>query len=323
MLRIVDGIAYEGKVVPDCFDVRVWECNGHREISARPYVAWEVSGPVRPYDPSYLIWTKGEAAYLERLAEEEAERRAKNLLRAARRAKTQCRRFIKANGFNELATLTYRENQIDERLCKEHARRWFRRMADLIPDFGYCAGYETQKRGAWHIHAAIYRLPAFVEIKKRMPGTGEWRSFKIEGWRIGTIVWRSIVGADNGLCFVGGKGPGAKKARNSLAKMAAYISKYITKHYDESPESTKRYTHSQGEAVPKAVLIQLGKMSLQELITRCFWCDDGEQIVDHRIGRFKDSYYLCTELQNSSEKALDITGIASTRFDALPIVFQG
>ncbi|SCX52620.1 hypothetical protein [Variovorax sp. EL159] len=291
MERIVDGIAYKGKTLPDCFDVRVWECNGHREISARPVVEWTEVGPAP--DWSHLADDAKRAEWAEA---DEAERKEKNALRAARRAKTMCRRFIKANGFSELATLTYRENQTDERRAKEDARRWFRRMGDLIPGFGYCAGYEPQKRGAWHVHAAIHRLPDHVDVKKRMPN-GEWKTFKVKGWQVGTMVWRAIVGKDNGMCFIGGKGPGAKKARNSLAKMAAYVAKYITKHYEMVPEGKQRYSHSQGVAVPVSVVERLVRMSLRDLITMCFWCEDGERVVDHRIGRFKDSYYLCTEAE--------------------------
>lgn len=291
MERIVDGIAYEGKTLPDCFDVRVWECNGHREISARPVVEWTEVGPAP--DWSHLA---DDAKRAEWDAADEAERKEKNALRAARRAKTMCRRFIKANGFSELATLTYRENQTDERKAKDDARRWFRRMGDLIPGFGYCAGYEPQKRGAWHVHAAIHQLPKLVDVKKRMPN-GDWKTFKVKGWQVGTMVWRAIVGKDNGMCFIGGKGPGAKKARNSLAKMAAYVAKYITKHYEMVPEGKQRYSHSQGVAVPEPVVERLVRMSLRELIAMCFWCEDGERVVDHRIGRFKDSYYLCTEAE--------------------------
>ena len=280
-------IAFEGTVVPDAYDVVVWEGNGHREISARQVIAWEEIGPAP--DWSHLL--EPDPA---RDAAIEADRKEKNLLRAARRAKSACRRFIKTMGFDELLTLTYRENQTDEELCKKHAAAFFRKMGALVDGFGYCAGYETQKRGAWHVHAAVYKLPEFLTIKKRMPN-GEWRAFRMESWRVGTAVWRSIVGKDNGMCFLGGKGPRAKTARRSLAKMAAYVSKYITKHYEAVPDGKNRYTHSQGLQVPKCQRVRLVGVSLLDIINRCFWLDDGEHVVDHRIGHFKDSYYLCTE----------------------------
>jgi hypothetical protein len=283
MQRIVDGIAYEGKYLDSAFDVRVWESNGHREISARRVVEWTEIGPAP--DWSHLAEVDPERD--ERDAE---ERRVKNLHRNAMRAKTQCRRFIKTQAFDEMATITYKENQTDEALCKEHLAKWARRMKALIPGFAYCAGYETQERGAWHVHLAIYKLPAFVTMKKQLPN-GEWRDFKIKGRNIGTVVWRAITGPGNGLCYIGGK----KKIKNSPAKLAAYVSKYITKHYEEVPEGKNRYTHSQGVPIPSVVRERFVGLSLGELIGRCFWLDDGDEIVSHRVGRFSDSYYLCTE----------------------------
>lgn len=287
MQRIVDGIAYEGKYLDSAFDVRVWECKGHREISARRVVEWTEIGPAP--DWSHLA-ALTDAELEERKLADALERKEKNLHRAAMRAKTACRRFIKSMGFDEMATITYRENQTDEALCKEHLTKWARRMRALIPNFGYCAGYETQDRGAWHVHLAIYKMPEFVMLKKQLPN-GQWRDFKVKGRDIGTVVWRGIVGADNGLCYVGGK----KKIKNSPAKLAAYVSKYITKHYEAVPEGKKRYTHSEGGQVPKVVRERFVAASLAELIGLCFWLDDGDEVVSHRVGRFKDSYYLCTE----------------------------
>lgn len=288
MQRIVDGIAYEGKYSDSAYDVRVWEKNGHREISAQRVVEWTEIGPAPD-------WSHLAEPNPERDAEDAAERKAAALKRNASRAKTACRRFIKTMGFNEMATLTYRENQTDEALCKEHFRAWCRIMAQAVPGFGYCAGYETQDRGSWHVHAAIYKLPAKIARKVRKPD-GSWREVNIDGWRFGTAIWRSIVGKDNGLCFIGGKGDRAKAARRSLAKMAAYVSKYILKHAESFPEGKQRYTHSKGEPVPKSMCERFCGVTLPELIGRCFWLESGERVVDHRIGRFKDSYYLCTEL---------------------------
>lgn len=286
MHRIVDGIAYEGKYVDSAFDVAVWEANGHREISARPVVEWVEVGPAP--DWSHLAEPNPERDEADRL-----ERKARALKRNAGRAKTACRRFIKTMGFNEMATLTYKANMTDEAQCKKDFRAWCRIMADAIPGFGYCAGYEPQGRGAWHVHAAIYKLPAKVERKVRT-SDGGWRTIKLDGWRFGTAIWRSIVG--EGMCFIGGKGERAKAARRSLAKMAAYVSKYILKHAESFPEGKQRYTHSKGGEIPKGERIRFVGMSLGELIGRVFWLDEGETVVDHRLGKFKDSYYLCTEL---------------------------
>lgn len=276
MQRIVDGIAFEGKQCPDSWDIRVWDHGGHREISARPVVIWSEIGPA----PDWSHLGEKDPG---RDAADEAERKEKNQRRAAMRAKTLCRRFIKMAGFNEMLTLTYKENQQDEALCKRHFKEWVRRMRVVLGGrFGFCAGFEPQQRGAWHVHCSTHKLPAKVTYKGRT----------LDGWRVGTAIWRAVVGDLGGMCFVGGKG---KNLGQSVAKMAAYVSKYILKHWELMPEGKNRYSHSEGVEVPKAEVVRMHGVNLVELIGRCFWVDAGEGIVSHRVGRFKDSYYLCTE----------------------------
>jgi hypothetical protein len=189
MQRIVNGIHFEGKTVPDAWDVRLWERNGHREISARPVVEWVEIGENLPMPP----------VNLERDAEDAEERRFTNLKRAASRAKTQCRRFIKAHGFTQMLTLTYRENQTDERLFKEHFAKWLRRMkAALGGTFDYCAGFEPQERGAWHAHVSCHKLPTWVVVNR-----GKSNSYSVQSWKLGTKIWRDVVGptmARTGVC---------------------------------------------------------------------------------------------------------------------------
>lgn len=279
MQRIVDGILFEGKTLPDAWDVSLWERNGHREISIRPVVEYTEVGETRN-----LAMPEPDE---ERDAADEEERRQRNLKRNAMRAKTQCRRFIKAHGFQQMLTLTYRENQTDEKLFKEHFAKWLRRMkAALGGKFDYCAGFEPQDRGAWHAHVACHKLPPHVAYK----------GVKIESWKLGTKVWRSVVGEDNGMCFVGGKPKWGKKRRAmSVGKTAAYVSKYITKHYELMPEGTNRYSRSNGDVVGKPEKVRLVDVSLADAIAEAFMLFDGEVILSHRVGRFKDSYYLCTE----------------------------
>jgi hypothetical protein len=90
--------------------------------------------------------------------------------------------------------------------------------------------------------------------------------------------------------------------------MAAYVSKYILKHAELFPEGKHRWTHSQASTpLPKAVSVRFTGLALAELIPRCFWLEDGETIVSHRIGKFKDSYYLCTE--QTGLDGVDITAV--------------
>lgn len=272
-----DPIQLEGEYNPYKWEVRVFEVNGHREISARNLIDWEEV----PYEPG--IDQTGTMLG----DEQEEERRQAALKRNAKRAQTMCRKVIKSEGFDELLTLTYRENQLDRELCKKHFKEWVRRMKRALGGFRYCASFERQERGSMHVHIATKRLPEF----------GKHGGQKIKSWRLGTTIWRSIVGANNGLCFVGGKNKrgNAKTKRMSLAKMASYVSKYIMKDYEDSPEDSNRYSRSNGTFIPKPTVYRFDNATLAEIVCACFECADGDVIVSHSVNARNSSYWLCTE----------------------------
>ena len=138
-----------------------------------------------------------------------------------------------------------------------------------------------------HVHIATHKLPKHANYK----GT------KIKAYELGTRIWRSVVGKNNGMCFVGGrnKNGNARTRKMSLAKMASYVSKYILKDYEDAPENTSRYTRSRGAVVPKSKVMYFTNMSMAEIIGLCFQCDDGDVIVSHRADSNSRSYWLCTE----------------------------
>ena len=294
-----ERIVIEGQLIEDAWDVYVKNVNGHRETSFRNAIVWSETGKKAPPEfdrEAYLSQFDGEEReWRERELEEEAEAlRLKQLLKNAQRAKAACRWFIKANGLNELLTLTYRENQEDRDLCKKHLKEWVRRMKKALGGrFVYCASFERQERGAMHVHIACHKLPVHAVHK----------DVKIKGWELGTKVWRSIVGADNGMCFVGGRktAQGRIKQR-SIAKIASYVSKYITKDYQDAPDESNRYSRSDSKngiaAMPKAEKIRIWGASLQDMIEMAFQCTEGEFVVSHRVTRERfngDRYWLVTE----------------------------
>lgn len=290
MERIIDGILFEGKRVPDSWVVSSWEAAGHREVSINQQIVWtEVAFVGKLTDFRYELSPERAEEWAAQDAADLAERKAKNLKSAAQRAQTACRRVIKAECFTELLTITYRENQQDRALAKIHFETWVRRMkANLGGEFRYCASFEKQERGAMHMHVACHKLPKHAKHK----------GLKIEGWKLGTAVWRSIVGQDNGLVFVGGKKgsfKSAKQLKRSPAKMAAYVSKYIMKDFADCPESTNRYSRSNGLCLPKPEQIYLHGCNLSDAISAAFQCADGDVIVSCRLGDFKDRFWLCTE----------------------------
>ena len=104
---------------------------------------------------------------------------------------------------------------------------------------------------------------------------------------------------DNGLCFVGGKTRHGGQRRNlSLAKLAAYVSKYIMKDYHDSPAETNRYSRSNGLSVPKARKMTFAGLTFGQMVELAFQCADGDVIVSHRATLDQWSggrYWLVTE----------------------------
>ena len=294
MQRIIDGFLYEGKRAENAWDVRIWEQNGHRETSISPVIIWSEVGDVLPYKRTGEGFQGAATADdIKKWAEwdvaEAKERHDYSIKKAAQRAQTMCRRVIKAEGFSELLTITYRENQENRELAKQHFKEWVRRMkSNLGGEFRYCASFEKQDRGAMHMHVACHRLPKHAKHK----------GLKIEGWKLGTAVWRSIVGSDNGLVFVGGKKgsfKSGKALKRSPAKMAAYVSKYIMKDYAHSPDEKNRYSRSNGSPIPKPTHCRLTDCTFVDAISVAFKCADGDVVVSSLLNDFKDRYWLCTE----------------------------
>lgn len=283
MKKIIRGfgepVQLEGSYNSTSWVVRVFEVNGHREISARNTIDWEEV----PYTPVLDLFP--DQPSLQQLAEIE-ERRLNALQKSAKRAQTMCRRVIKSEGFDELLTLTYRENQEDRDLCKKHFSIWQKRMKRALGDFRYCAAFEKQERGAMHVHIATHKLPQHAKYK----------GVKIKAWQLGTKIWRDIVGANNGMCFVGGVSRFGGKRRNmSLGKMAAYVSKYIIKDYKDSPEESNRYSRSNGVHLPRPRTMHFTDMTMAEIVLLCFECGQGDVIVSHRVDSTNNAYWLCTE----------------------------
>jgi hypothetical protein len=256
------------------------------ERTVRPVYAWEEVGEA----PDWMMHPHDEVDPVKD-ADWLAEQKEKNLRRAAKRAKQACKWFIVTERFDELLTLTYRENQTDEALAKVHHKEWVRRMKRALGGvFRYCTGFEPQKRGAWHMHVATHKLPQHVEHK----------GVKIQAWKLGTAIWRDIVGHDNGLCFVGGKPSkwGTKRRKNmGLYKMANYVSKYITKHYELMPDSVNRYSRSNGAAKVEVDVQFYPARDVGELIALCFEQAECSEVVAHRLAMASEFWILATEVR--------------------------
>ena len=273
MERIVGGELQRGHVGGGFDLIRRDLGNRHLEYRVKPLVTWE---SVALLSDVALGFHKEQC---EALAE---ERRLENLERAAQRAKTRVRYLCKAAGVDTLLTLTYQANMQDWSVLKAHVKEFNRRMKRLIPDWFYVAAFERQKRGAWHVHMAVHRLPAQLSAS-----TGA----KVKSFNVVRAVWRSVT------CEMGGNVDVQSRKRNSQrapSKVAAYLSKYMVKAFSDGDAWSNRFSSSKGVTVPKPERMRFVGCTLLDVVRLIF--DDlppcrMEQYVCG-MTRFSDGFWL-------------------------------
>lgn len=251
MWRIIDGIAFEGKQVDGAWKAALHDFgNGQREVVVQPVIEWREHGPARLYDDEYN--DIGPALESTEVVDEDEKREA-NRRRAARRAKTKVRRGIKALGLDALLTLTYRANQTDLAVTKRHMKEFVRRIRRVIPGFSYVAAFERQERGAWHVHMAMHRLP------KDLPwGT----AVKAKSFNVVRAIWRSVVGEMGGNIDQQAR---KRHSQQSCGKLAAYLSKYMLKAFEEGDDWSNRYSGS-SFSLPEPVRAEFRGATLRDLL---------------------------------------------------------
>lgn len=224
--------------------------NGHFECRVEPIVTWEYLGEM------------SELAAADRLIERELceldpvlreEKRQANLERAARRATRRVRHLCKAAGVDTLLTLTYAQNMTEWAMLKRHMKEFNRRMAKLIPGWFYVAAYERQQRGAWHAHMAVHRLPA------ELPASG---GVKVKSFNVVRAVWRAVTGELGGNIDVQAR---KRNSQRAPSRIAAYLSKYMTKAFTDGDAWSNRFSTSRGVTVPKPERIRFAGYSLADV----------------------------------------------------------
>jgi hypothetical protein len=178
--------------------------------------------------------------------------REHNEIRACARARGAIRKKCLAIGATHLVTLTYRANVEDRNRVLddlERLRRALKRAGHLMP---YVAVLECQERGALHPHLAVR---GFQDV------------------RLLRRCWYKIVGNGQGQVNVRGPRPGS-----SSAKLARYLSKYITKDLGDLPREFEehRYFSSQNIHVPSEKFqIVIGRYAkeVEEKVYRLVFCE--------------------------------------------------
>jgi len=152
-----------------------------------------------------------------------------DLDRSMRRSKATVRRKCMSGGLDHLLTLTYRENRTDLDQAFADLKRFFRLVRVSIPDFKYVSVVEYQTRGAIHFHIAV---KGFQNV------------------RLLRSVWWQVVGENMGNIDVQAPLHRRKGSPWDLAKLAGYMTKYITKVTSEL-FGKQRYRVAEGIEIPR------------------------------------------------------------------------
>jgi len=282
MRRIIGREVFDGKPVPGEYTLTLHELgNGHREAVVSDVIGWEHVATLSDVDLDHFR-AKG---YDDRglSAEDHAERHLANRRRAARRATTRVRRSCKWLALDTMLTLTYRENMLDQARCKLHMREFIRRLRRLIPGFPYVAAFERQKRGAWHVHLAVQRLPLWLP----------WGSaVKVKSFNVIRAIWRDVTGECGGNIDASRR---KRFSQRSPGKLAAYLSKYMLKAFEDGDDWSNRYTAS-AHTVPDGVKAVFTGTSMREMVELAYaFAADGPCEVGTFMSRFGDLFFISTE----------------------------
>lgn len=159
---------------------------------------------------------------------------AENFRRACRRAKQNIRWLCKQVEADRLLTLTYRRNEQDREVVKTDFKKFLRLVRKQEKDWKYVAVLEKQDRGAFHVHVAIkgWQRVSFLRrcwyqaLGGRGDETGEGTPGQVDVTSPRKARW------------------GTQLTHWKTSKLAQYLTKYLSKTFDETSSEKKRYWHS-------------------------------------------------------------------------------
>lgn len=288
MGQIVNHNGIWCEVVQHGWRVRLFHCPGtdQRETMIYPRILYIPQGDWD--DPDIQVQEVDQSGTLVD-EERKARRKEAERVKGQARAKTRCRVAIKANDLRQLLTGTYRENMTDfDRIRKDFAA-WMRLMKKHLPGFKAVFAFEPQKRGAWHWHAAVKVMPPFFWHK----------GVAVRSFDFCRRMWQRVVGQDNGTVNVDGHHHRSHKGRvgkRSLAAVAGYVSKYLTKAVDKAIEGRNMWGRTQRLPVPKAQFVEISEnVPIGEAILLAWDVPPGHVIVRHALSDDQKLWQLYTE----------------------------
>lgn len=297
MDSIVNHKGYWCKVQQFGWKVRTWHspATGQRETIVYPR---KIYVPLDDTDNPDTLATRDDQSGTVLEAERLEKAREYARKRERSRAKTACRHRIKSHALRMMLTGTYKDNVTDFNRVRKDFAAWVRLMRKYLPNFRAVWAFERQDRGAWHWHAAIDRLPRQIRL-----GGHYVRSFVFV-----RQMWLRVVGTyegmPNGTVNVDGHNRtkagtvGKYTQTQSLARIAEYISKYLTKDHGEGMSGRQMWGSSQGMSDDEPVTVEIAEdVPLYTVIDMLLVnaIPPGHKIAQHRLGQFKDFWLLYTE----------------------------
>lgn len=188
------------------------------------------------------------------LTPEERQRKdVQNHKRSAKRARQNVRYLAKSMCASHMLTFTYRKAVFVRDEVAKHWKEFLRLFRKRYPEWQYLAAIEKHNsdesmeahKGGYHLHVAVkgrqdikWLLRCWlIAIGQPLEDVNDWfsRGVKLEWRSMGAVNVQAPQNRWDG------------EARNwNRRKIAAYLTKYIGKDFDEDTKARKKYWHSEG-----------------------------------------------------------------------------
>lgn len=217
--------------------------HGQIEVSVTPANTRSVINARMGFNP--LL----DCARRRRSAEEQAERDKENRARATKLARQNVRYLVKASAADHMLTFSYRDNVIDRAKVAADWKRFVRRFKKRYPNWRYVTVRESQERGSFHLHVAVSgRQDIRWLLRCWLLSIGQSEE-DVNAWIVdGVKLGERSLGAVN--VQAPNRRWGGSQKQWKRDKLAAYLTKYIGKEFEESEKFSKKYWHSDNCAKP-------------------------------------------------------------------------
>lgn len=212
----------------------------------------------------------------DRTEEEQAERNEANKKRACRLARQRVRLLSKCIGADHMITLTYREVVQDIEKLKKDFENFVRAVHIKHPEWVYVATFEKQRADSedwsYHMHLAVHGkqdIKYLLRCWLRAIGQAheEINDWLIRGDKLGEKSKGAVNVTKPNKRFTAASNTSATWQAN---KLAAYMTKYISKEFDTVQKGAKKYWHSRGIEKPEVIKFWLGATNFPDAIKEAY-----------------------------------------------------